>query len=131
MKDEKNLQVVQDMLAAQKRRDTACVLDALTEDVEWRGSSDVTGSRSLRGREEVGGLFTKIFEDVEILDSKIEDYIAQGDKVVILGQETFRLKATGRTLENHYAIVYTVRDGKIARCQAYDDTAVVAAAFSE
>jgi len=130
MEDQDNLRVVQEMLAAQKRRDTTAVLDALTDDVEWRGSSDITGSSVLNGREEVGRFLTTIFEDVEIMESEISDFLAQGDKVVLLGRETFRIKSTGRTQENNFAVVYTVRDGKIARCQAYDDTAVVMSAFS-
>ena len=60
--------------------------------------------------------------------SSSHDYIAQGDKVVVLGHERQRVKATGLTVENDFAMVFTIRDGKIARFRNYEDTAAVAAA---
>ena len=64
-----------------------------------------------------------VFEQFEI-----HDYIAQGDRVVVLGHERQRVKATGLTVENDFAMVFTIRDGKIARFRNYEDTAGVAAA---
>ena len=47
---------------------------------------------------------------------------------MVLGHERQRVKATGLTVENDFAMVFTIRDGKIARFRNYEDTAAVAAA---
>ena len=38
------------------------------------------------------------------------------------------MKATGRVAENDWAMVFTVRDGKITKFRNYSDTAAVASA---
>jgi ketosteroid isomerase-like protein len=43
--------------------------------------------------------------------------------VVVLGYERSVVKSTGRTFEQEWTYVYTLRDGKIARVRVIDDTA--------
>ena len=57
------------------------------------------------------------------------EFIAQGDKVVVLGQERFRVKATGRSVENEWAHGWTLREGRAARFYEYNDTAALAAGY--
>jgi hypothetical protein len=38
-----------------------------------------------QGREAVGQFFSKVFEVQDIVEFEPEEYIAQGDKVVVLG----------------------------------------------
>lgn len=66
---------------------------------------------------------------MEIQRFEPREFIAQGDQVVVLGEERMRIKATGRIAENRWVMVFALRDGRIVRFREFDDTAAVAAAF--
>jgi uncharacterized protein len=55
--------------------------------------------------------------------------VAQGDKVVALGNYAWRVKSTGLEYETDFVHVFTVRDGKVTRYQEFMDTAVVGGAY--
>jgi ketosteroid isomerase-like protein len=57
------------------------------------------------------------------------EYIAEGDKVVVLGQATWHAKQTGRSFDTPFIHVFTMRDGKVARFEAHADTAAGERAF--
>ena len=59
------------------------------------------------------------------------EFVAQGDKVVVLGHYVWHVKATGKVWESDFAHVVSVRDGKVRRFQEYTDTAALGAAFRE
>jgi len=42
------------------------------------------------------------------------EFIAQGNKVVVLSFERGRVKATGRVVDNDYVHVFTVSEGKMS-----------------
>jgi len=58
-------------------------------------------------------------------------FVSQGDKVVVLRSERSTVRETGQHVEQHWAQVYTVREGRISRLDIYEDTAALAAAFGE
>jgi ketosteroid isomerase-like protein len=118
------------MFGAFGRGDLQRVLNLLTDDVEWRlaGPTQVTYAGIHRGRQTVADFFKLIGQTTEFEQFEPQEYIAQGDKVVVLGHERQRVKTTGEVGENDWAMVFTVRDGKIARFRNYEDTAAVAAA---
>lgn len=59
------------------------------------------------------------------------EFIAQGDKVVVLAFERVRIKATGRVVDNDFVMVFTLNNGKIVRWRAYEDTAPLIAAIRD
>lgn len=126
MSEQDNTQIVKDAYASFKRGDIESILTALTEDVTWTlpGPTDIipfAGER--RGRDEVGQFFSALAENQEPLEFEPQQFVAQGDKVVALGQYRWRIKSTGRETASDWAHVFTVRDGKIAGFQEYYDTA--------
>ena len=60
---------------------------------------------------------------------EVDDLIAEGDKVVVLGQATWHAKQTGRSFDTPFIHVFTLSDGKIARFEARADTAAGERAF--
>jgi ketosteroid isomerase-like protein len=58
-----------------------------------------------------------------------QEFIAQDDTVVVVGEERWRVKRTGKTVTNPWVLVLTLRDGKVIRFRNFEDTAAVAAAF--
>lgn len=66
----------------------------------------------------------------EIIDLDASDFIAQANLVVVLGHYQGRSKATGREWETDFVHVLTLRNEKIARFEAYFDTAAAVEARS-
>jgi ketosteroid isomerase-like protein len=50
------------------------------------------------------------------------EFIATDDTVVVLGHESARVTATGRTYHSDFAFVFRVRNGKLSAFRAYHNT---------
>ncbi len=131
MSDQTNLAVVQQAYAAFGRGDIPGVLDLLTDDVVWtlQGPSTIPFAGTRRGREGVAEFFSLVGETLEFEQFEPREFVVQGDMVAVLGYERSLIKPTGRTLEQEWAHVYTLRDGKIAKFRAFEDTAALVVAF--
>lgn len=131
MSEQENVQIVQQIYAAFGRGDISAILNALTDDFEWQipVPADVPWAGTHRGREQVARVFAVIGETIDFHQFEPREFIAQGDKVVVLGYERYRVKSTGRTVENDWTNVWTLREGKPARIREYNDTAAIVAAF--
>ncbi len=131
MSEQTNVEVVQGTYEAVGRGDIPALLDLLTEDVEWtlQGPSLIPFAGPRKGREGVAEFFSQVGGNLEILQFEPRDFVAQGDTVVVLGYERNLIKPTGRTFEQEWAHVYTLRDGKIAKARFIEDTAAYVAAF--
>ena len=70
-----------------------------------------------------------IGETLKLEQFEPREFVDQGDTVFVLGYELSLVKPTGRTFENEWAHVFTLRDGKIAKFRAFEDTAAQVAAF--
>ena len=81
------------------------------------------------GREGVAQFFSLVGETLEFQQFEPREFVGQGDTVVVLGYERNLIKPTGRTFEQEWAHVYTLRDGKIATGRLFEDTAAEAAAI--
>jgi hypothetical protein len=130
MSEQENVKVVEEMFAALGRRDIAGVLDRLSDDIEWRiaGPSELPYAGMHRGRDEVAKFFQTFGQAAEFEVFEPREYFTKGDKVVVLGHERQRIRATGRTVETEWAMVFDVRDGRITKFHNYIDTHAVAAA---
>ena len=132
MSEQDNLQIVKEAYAAFKRGDIPAILNTLSDDVVWflPGQTSlvpVAGER--RGREEVGQFFAALDENQEVKEFEPQEFIAQGEKVVVLGQYRWRVKSTGREFSSDWVHVFTVRDGKVAGFKEYYDTDACADAY--
>ena len=59
------------------------------------------------------------------------EYFGNGDRVVVLGDEIFRVKETGATHQAEWTWVYDVRDGRIDRVVAIEHLGGVADLVAE
>ena len=126
-----NVVVVQETYEAVGRGDIPAVLDLLTDDVEWtlQGPSAIPFAGTRHGREGVAEFFSLVGENLEFEQFEPREFVAQGDTIAVLGHERSLIKPTGRALEQEWAHVYTLRDGKIAKFRAFEDTAAHVVAF--
>ena len=79
------------------------------------------------GREQVAQFFKALDQVFEIQRFEPKQFIAQGEHVVVLGDDTAKIKTTGKVLTEEWAHAFTIRDGKIAVFREYIDTAAVVA----
>jgi ketosteroid isomerase-like protein len=131
MSDRTNADVVQRGYEAFGRGDIPAFLELLTDDVEWiqQGPPVIPFAGTRHGHEGVMEYFSLLGETLEFEQFEPREFVAQDDTVVVLGFERSLGKATGRTVEQEWAHVYTLRDGKIAKGRFFEDTAAYVAAL--
>lgn len=131
MSEQENKQVVQAILESFGRGDMAGLLSNVAEDVVWSapGSSSVPHHGERRGHEGVKDFFQKLGSNVTFESFEPGAFIAEGDKVVVLGRERGRVNATGKTFDNDWALVFTILDGKVTNFFLYENTSALAEAF--
>jgi ethanolamine utilization protein EutQ len=100
---------------------------ALAEDVVLR-----TPVGEARGKRAVIGYFANAAETLEFdIFVRPLEYYGNGKRVVQIGAETFRVKATGATHETDWAWVFDVEGGRITRILAIMDLSGVANEVAE
>jgi ketosteroid isomerase-like protein len=131
MPEKTNLEIIQDAYEAFGRGDIDAVLsveDPNTE-LELAGPQEIPWAGTFRGHDGAKAYFAAIAEEAEFDAFEPQTFLADGDRVVVLGVEKVRSKRTGRSYENHWVHAFTLTGGKIIRFREYADTASVAAAF--
>ena len=123
--------IVQVIYAAFGQGDIPAILNVLADDVELHeppgGAPPFTGI--YRGRDGAGTFFQEMVGAVDVLALEPQEFVAQGDTVVVLGHYRFRAKATGITYDTDWAMVWWFRSGKVVKFQIHDDSATEAAAL--
>ena len=56
------------------------------------------------------------------------EFIAQGDRVLVVGFARGKIKATNKTFEDDWVFAITVRDGRLTTIREYVDTQALARA---
>ena len=129
MNTEKNVQTVKDFFAAIGRGDREALLALVAEDIEWIiPGEDWPLAGTHRGHAGLEDLLQKANETVETSYPEPPEFIAQGDRVLVVGFATGRIKATNRTFEDHWVFAITVRNGKLTNVREYVDTQALARA---
>ena len=59
---------------------------------------------------------------------KPPEFVAQGDRVLVVGVATGKIKATNKTFKDDWVFDITVRDGKLTKIREYIDTQALARA---
>src|ERR1039458_6625015 len=129
MSTQENVQIVKNFLAALGRRDKQGLLALSAEDIEWIiPGEDWPLAGTPRGHAGLENLLQKANETVETSYAEPPEFIAQGDRVLVVGFATGRIKATNKTFEDHWVFAITVRNGKLTNIREYIDTQALARA---
>jgi ketosteroid isomerase-like protein len=126
MIEQQSIDTIKQLYAAFGRRDLTAVFDGLAEDVEWYlpGPPAIVPFAGLRrGKQQVAEFFKVLSETLEFEQFEVDEFVAQADKVVVLGRSRDRMKSTGRVIENRWAALWEIRDGKVTKYHVYEDTA--------
>jgi ketosteroid isomerase-like protein len=125
---EKNVQIVKNFLAALGRRDKQGLLALSAEDMEWIiPGEDWALAGTHRGHAGLADLLQKASETVET-STEPSEYVAQGDRVLVVGVATGKIKATNKPFKDDWIFAITVRNGKVTNIREYVDTQALARA---
>jgi ketosteroid isomerase-like protein len=129
MSTEKNVQIVKNFLAAVGRRDKQDLLALSAEDIEWIiPGEDWPLAGTHRGHAGLENLLQKADETVETSFPEPPEFVAQGDRVLVVGVATGKIKATNRAFNDDWVFAITVRDRKVTNIREYVDTQALARA---
>ena len=129
MSIEKNVQIVKDFFAAMGSRDKQGLLALVAEDIEWIvPGEDWPLAGTHRGHAGLENLLQKANETVETSYPKPPEFVAQGDRVLVVGVATGKIKATNKAFKDDWVFVITVRNGKVTKIREYIDTQALARA---
>jgi ketosteroid isomerase-like protein len=128
MSTQENVQTVKDFFAAMGGSDRQGLLALCAEDFEWIiPGEDWPLAGTYRGHAGLENLLQKASETVET-STEPSEYVAQGDRVLVVGVATGKIKATNKPFKDDWVFDITVRDGKVTNIREYIDTQALARA---
>ena len=114
MSIEKNVQIVKDFFAAIGRHDEQGLLALGAEDIEWIiPGEDWPLAGTYRGHAELAIVLQKAYRRGGNTYPKPPEFVAQGDRVLVIGVATGKINATNKTFEDEWVFDITVRNGKL------------------
>ena len=132
---QENVEAVKAALDAYNRHDLDAVAEHWTDDVDHRAAEGALDDRGpMHGKDAVRAYlqdWLDMFDDLTVEPLELID--AAEDQVIAVLRFGGRAKLSGVETDLTYAVVYTIRDGKIARGREYwtKEQALEAAGLSE
>lgn len=111
--------------------DMAMVTGVMADDIVWneaQGHPYADLNPYIGPDAIVAGLFSRIGGEWDFYTAEPQEYIVEGERLVVIGQYEARHKATGKTLDAPFVHVWTVQNNEITAFQQYTDTAAQVAA---
>ena len=128
MSIEKNIQTVKDFFATIGRGDREALLALVAEDIEWIiPGTDWPLAGTHRGHAGLVNLLETASKSIET-STEPREFVAQGDRVLVVGFARGKIKATNKTFEDDWIFAITVRDGRLTNIREYVDTQALARA---
>lgn len=133
MNEDANVRIVQEGYEAFNSGDIPRLLGLFADDIKWTGPKveHAPFANAHNGVNEVGDFFGKLAEAEDFSRFEPLEYIAQADKVVVLGELAATVKSTGRSYESDWVHIFHMKDGKVAEFTEFFDTAAADRAFQK
>jgi hypothetical protein len=129
MSTQENVQIVKDFFAAMGRGDKQGLLALCAQDIEWIiPGEDWPLAGTHRGHAGLAELLQKASETVETSFPEPPEFVAQGDRVLVVGFATGKIKATNKPFKDDWVFDITVRNSKLTKIREYIDTQALARA---
>jgi uncharacterized protein len=132
MNEQENTKLAARMYETFMAGDVEGFLNLFADDAAWHAPEieNVPLNGKFSGRENLAAFISDIDEYEEFLKMEPTEYIAQGDRVVVLGNYLARSKTTDKQYATDFAHIITVRDGKITSFYEFFDNAAAGRAHS-
>ena len=129
MSIEENVRIVKDFFAAMGSGDKQGLLALAAENIEWIiPGEDWPLAGTHRGHAELADVLQKASEEVEMTYPKPPEFVAQGERVLVVGVATGKIKATNKSFKDDWVFDITVRDDKVKNIREYIDPQALARA---
>jgi uncharacterized protein len=129
MSTEENVQIVKNFFAAMGSGDRQGLLALSAEDIEWIIPGEhwpLAGTH--RGHTGLAELLQRASKELETSFPEPPEFVAQGDRVLVVGFATGKITATNKTFEDNWVFAINVRNGKLTNIREYIDTQALARA---
>jgi ketosteroid isomerase-like protein len=118
-----NVDVVRAVVDAWNGGDLDDVVPFTAEGIEWlevEGRPETAAGAEIQGRDKVRSGFEELFETWQSYRLEPEEIRDVGnDRVLAVLREVARGRASGAEVASRWGYVLTIRDGKLARVEAY------------
>ena len=94
------------------------VRDIVDTTCNWTTSAGI-----FKGRQEITDFFTLVAENLDFSNVTPREMIEQGETIVVIGTTSFRVKKTGRTIEEGFVHIIKYNQGRMVFFKEYTDTA--------
>lgn len=113
---------VQRMFAAFRDGNLDALIGTVHPDSRWTyfGANPRLSKAVFNGRDEVRKFFEGIVSRLEITAFNTDEFVAQGDTVVIFGNESGTVRSTGQPFKNEWAQKYVVKGTQIVEMAEYN-----------
>lgn len=124
--------LLKDGYQAFAKGDVQAASENFADDVRWEGANTdrIPGSGTYTGKDEIiqnaWAVIPQAFDEFNVSP---DEFIEQGDTVVVLGHTEAKAKSTGKDIKVPFVHVWRFEGDKIKRAQLLTDTAVVAEAL--
>jgi len=102
-------------------------LDLMSHGVRFRslagGAAGLEFSRDCANRDEVARYFAELGNDWDMIHYTVDELIAQGDRVIMLGSCGWKNRRTGIAVQTPKADFLRMKDGKVIEFFEFFDTA--------
>jgi uncharacterized protein len=116
-----DVEIVRIAYEALNNGDIEGAMAALDEDAEWTEHSDIPEAGVYRGREAIRAFLMQFLESWQQFHQETEELIAGESCVLIMLRSRQRGKGSGIDVEAKYAHLWTIKDGRGVRVDAYFD----------
>ncbi len=133
MNEDANTEIIRACYEKFGRGDISGLLEHLSDDIDLTAPEIENAPHGgiWHGRKAVEKFFELVNEAEEITDYEPREYIAKGDRVVVLGRSTATVRATGRHYSTEWVHVHTMKNGRITSFIEFFDTAAALRAFQK
>ncbi|NML62528.1 nuclear transport factor 2 family protein [Massilia sp. RP-1-19] len=124
MNEQANIELIRQVYDAFINGDSERLLSSMAPDIAWE-EPDVPGlpfAGKRQGRENVAEFFQLVAAAQQLRDFRPGEFIAHGDRVVVLGHYDWTVRATGADWGSDWVHIFTVRDGKVTAFREQTDT---------
>ncbi|HEV2813786.1 MAG TPA: nuclear transport factor 2 family protein [Solirubrobacteraceae bacterium] len=123
MPDQSNVDVLKSAYGAFQSGDIPGVMAALDPDVRMHAPDVLPHGGDFDGHDGAGRFFAGIGEKWDGLAVEAQDIVADGERVVVIGRASGRLRGEGDDVAYGFVHAWTMRDGRAVRFDEYVDPA--------